>query len=91
MLTREASTPAPGSWVWTLGGPVGPGPDPDADDDGIVDALQPPGTASGAFRDVGAGPSDTVGSIVSAPAGVDVAVTDAPDPAGVTITVTGSW
>ncbi|HEX5589427.1 MAG TPA: PxKF domain-containing protein, partial [Candidatus Limnocylindrales bacterium] len=59
---------------------------PDADGDGIVDVLQPPGTPMGSFLDTSLTPP-TFGSIV-ATNGLSVAIADSPDPAeGVVVTV----
>lgn len=69
----------------------GPSPTPNPDSapaDGIVDSLQPAGTAAGSFLDASLAPP-TYGSIVST-AGLDVTVSDAPNPEGVTITVGGA-
>ncbi|MDT0166609.1 PxKF domain-containing protein [Actinotalea sp. AC32] len=58
----------------------------DADGDGVVDALQPAGTAAGAFVDASTVPA-TSGAVVDT-GGLAVAVTDAEDPAeGVLVTV----
>lgn len=53
--------------------------------DGIVDWLQPSGTAAGSFIDASTTPS-TTGSIVST-AGLSVTITDAPFPNGVVVSV----
>ncbi len=53
--------------------------------DGIVDWLQPSGTAAGSFIDASTTPS-TTGSIVST-AGLSVTITDAPFPDGVVVSV----
>ena len=60
-------------------------PPPDANLDGIVDALQPNGTPAGSFVDESISPS-TYGSIVSTN-GLTVAITDATSPDGVRIVV----
>jgi hypothetical protein len=52
-------------------------PPPDANGDGIVDTLQPTGTATDSFVDNSLSPS-TFGSIVNG-AGLTVTITDAPD------------
>ena len=63
-------------------------PPPDANGDGVVDVLQPPGAPAGSFTDTTTSPV-TSGSVVAAN-GLAVAVTDAPDPAdGVLVTVSG--
>lgn len=67
--------------IWRVeGGAV----DPDADGDGVDDAID---TGDGTFT----APPGTSGSIVSVPAGLTVTVTDALDPAGVRIIVGGSF
>jgi mannan endo-1,4-beta-mannosidase len=57
----------------------------DANKDGIIDTLQPSGTPSGAFVDGTLAPP-TTGAIINAN-GLTVAITDAPNPDGVQVTV----
>lgn len=63
-----------------------PPPPADGNGDGVVDALQPAGSAAGAFVDASTTPA-TSGSVVDR-GGLEVSVTDAPDAAdGVLVTV----
>ena len=96
----DCATPGPtgpttlssGSFTVTLSRPTGtpppsrsPAPSDVAPADGISDSLQPSGTAAGSFIDDSTTPT-TYGSIVST-GGLSVAITDAPFPDGVAVTV----
>ncbi len=64
-------------------------PGVDEDGDGIDDTVdETPTTASSRFSDLGLGGA-TAGSMVSVPAGMGVAITEAANPAGVRVVVTG--
>jgi hypothetical protein len=66
--------------------PLTPPPPPDGNADGILDSLQPSGTATGAFVDASTTPI-TTGAIVST-GGLSVSIADATDAAdGVLVTV----
>lgn len=70
--------------VWHVSAP----PLPDADGDGVDDVIG--GGTPGSFNDVIDGQPATTGNIVSVPAGLVVRVTDAADPDGVRVVVSGT-
>ena len=59
----------------------------DSDGDGVTDDIDDNAAGVGAFRDPIAGQGDAFGRIVSLTAGYTVAITDAPDPEGVLVSV----
>lgn len=63
-------------------------PNPDANGDGVDDAIA--GATSGSFVDAITGQPTTSGNIVSVPTGLTVRVSDALDPDGVRVVVGGS-
>ena len=79
---RSSAAPVSGSPTQSQGTGV-----VDGDGDGVADSIE---TSRGSFDDPIPGQPDTTGSIVSLDPGVSVLVTDAPDPAGVDVVVSGA-
>lgn len=84
-ISDNVGPDVPGLWALVRKTMAAPAP-ADGDGDGVVDVLQPAGTASGGFLDTSTSPA-TSGAVVDA-GGLAVTVEDAEDPAdGVLVTV----